>query len=149
MKRKKIFFILSIFAASFWSLSAFAQANSDTAFANLSPEEFYIKMNRSYNKKILDVRLFSEYRQERIPGAVLASKREELIDIVDSLDRDLPLFVYCDDGQRSTTVCKILTNEKDFRNVYNLEEGLYMWKKVGLPIDDKKIKMSLWKRIFE
>ena len=126
----------------------YSQESNDASYQNLAPEEFYIEMNRAPEKMILDVRLFSEYRKERIPGAILASKREELVKIVDSLDRDMPLFVYCDDGQRSTTVCKILTREKNFMNIYNLKKGLYMWKKVGLPMDKKEIKVSLWKKLF-
>jgi len=127
----------------------FSHLQDSTAWKNLSPETFYMRMHQTYHKVILDVRLFSEYRKERIPDAVLASRREELIKIIDTLDRDTPMFVYCEDGERSETVCKILNNEKNFQRVYNLRGGFYMWKKVGLPVDDKKIKVNLWKKMFK
>jgi rhodanese-related sulfurtransferase len=142
-------FLLIVLIANCLVHHGYSQESNDPSYQNLTAEEFYIEMNRAPEKMIIDVRLFSEYRKERITGAILASKREELVKIVDSLDRDMHLFVYCDDGQRSTTVCKILAHEKNFINVYNLEKGLYMWKKVGLPMDEEKIKVSLWKKLFD
>jgi rhodanese-related sulfurtransferase len=118
-------------------------------YKNLGPSEFYIQMQSHPNSLVLDVRLFSEYRQERIPGAVLAEKREKLVSVTDSVDKETHIFVYCEDGERSTTVSRILTKELGFKNVYNLEKGLYAWKRKGLPIDDKKLKRNIIRRIFE
>jgi rhodanese-related sulfurtransferase len=123
--------------------------NENGEYKNLGPSEFYIQMQTHPNSLVLDVRLFSEYRQERIPGAVLAEKREKLVSVTDSVDKETHIFVYCEDGQRSATVSKILTQELGFTNVYNLEKGLYAWKRKGLPIDDKKLKRNIIRRIFE
>lgn len=150
IRKKFIFYLLLGFGLTLVTFQkGFSHLQDSTAWENLSPETFYMRMHQTYHKVILDVRLFSEYRKERIPDAILASRREELISIVDTLDRDTPVFVYCEDGERSETVCKILTNEKNFQRVYNLRGGIYMWKKVGLPVDDKKIKVNLWKKIFQ
>jgi rhodanese-related sulfurtransferase len=134
----------------FISLPLFAEAQDEQKdYKNIGATEFYIQMQSHPNSLVLDVRLFSEYRQERIPGAVLAEKREKLVAVTDSVDKETPMFVYCDDGERSETVSEILTEELGFKNVYNLEKGLYAWKRKGLPIDDKKLKRNIIRRIFK
>jgi rhodanese-related sulfurtransferase len=128
----------------FISVSVFANGQEDeTEYTNLGSTEFYIQIQSQPNALLLDVRLFSEYRQERIPGAILAEKKEKLVSVTDSIDKETPVFVYCEDGQRSATVSKILTQELGFTKVYNLSNGLYGWKRKGLPIDDERLKRNI------
>jgi rhodanese-related sulfurtransferase len=55
--------------------------------------------------------------------------------LVDTLSKDTPIFVYCYDGDRSKTACKILTRQLNFSRVYNLKKGLEMWKKMDFPVE--------------
>ena len=117
-------------------------------YTDLSPTEFYIRMEQQMDAVILDVRLFSEYRRERIPGALLAEKKSRLVELTDTLDKETPLFVYCEDAQRSRTVCGILTGELEFHHAYNLEGGLIEWKRHGLPMDTERIKRFQLRKLF-
>ena len=129
---KKLTSLLIIFV--FVSLSAFAQ-DKGNRIKNLDASEFYIKMESNPASVVLDVRLISEYKKERIPGALIAEKKSKLIPLTDTINRETPILVYCDDGKRSQTVCKILVEEQGFQKVYNLKKGLLEWKKQGLPMD--------------
>ena len=106
----------------------------------LSPEEFYIKLNSADVPLIIDVRTWKEYRRDRITGAVLAESSAVLRSVVDSLDMEHPIFVYCDDNQRSTTACKFL-RDWGYTNVYELAGGMIAWKLASYEIDtEKKLK---------
>ncbi|MDA3781015.1 MAG: rhodanese-like domain-containing protein [Bacteroidales bacterium] len=112
-------------------------------YHNLSAEDFYIKMNLSNDDLLLDVRLFTEYRKKRIKNSIYAGTKDELIRIIKNIDKEIPILVYCTMGKRSVTVCKILINEFDFKNVYNLQNGLQNWLKQDYPIDKSRIKRNI------
>lgn len=99
------------------------------------PEDLYVQIETNPDALVLDTRIESEYAEERIPGARFAGKREKLDQLVDSLDKTTPVYIYCDYEDRSSSVCRILKKEKGFQNVYLLEGGYEMWKKVNLPVD--------------
>ncbi|MGM0504381.1 MAG: rhodanese-like domain-containing protein [Bacteroidota bacterium] len=99
------------------------------------PEDFYVRMESNPDVMILDTRVESEYAEERIPGARFAGKQEKLDQMVDTLDKSKTIFIYCEYEDRSFTVCRILKDEKQFTDVYILEGGYDMWKKVNLPVD--------------
>ena len=130
MKKLTSLLIILVFV----SFSAYAQ-DKGNRIKNLDASEFYIKMESNPASVVLDVRLFSEYKEERIPGALIANEKSKLIPLTDTINRGIPIFVYCDDGERSKTVCEILTEEQGFQKVYNLKKGLREWKRLGLPMD--------------
>jgi len=88
---------------------------------------------------IVDARTYDEFRTERIPGAILAEKSEELYSITDTLDLDCPVFIYCSDNIRSKTASEMLA-KKGFTRIYNLKDGLIGWKWNGLKLDTNKLK---------
>ncbi|MGM0497349.1 MAG: rhodanese-like domain-containing protein [Bacteroidota bacterium] len=145
MKRKLRIFLIIFVAFSF---SSYAQEGKNN-YENLETSEFYIKMESDPSAVVLDVRITSEYKDERIPGALLAEKKEKLIALTDTIARETPMLVYCDDGERSRTVCKILTKEQDFQEVYNLKNGLIDWKKQGLPLDKEELENGEIERQFQ
>ncbi|MBS3768788.1 MAG: rhodanese-like domain-containing protein [Bacteroidales bacterium] len=106
--------------------------------SRIIPEDFYVRMESNPDVLVLDTRVRSEYAKERIPGARFAGKPEELDQLLDTLDKGKPLFIYCEYGDRTDTVCWILKNEKHFRNVYILKGGYELWKKVNLPVDKSR-----------
>ena len=99
------------------------------------PEDFYVQMESNPEALVLDTRIPSEFAEERIPGARYAGSRENLDQLTDTISRSIPVYIYCDYEDRSSTVCRILKEEKQFRNVYILKGGFNMWKKVNLPVD--------------
>jgi rhodanese-related sulfurtransferase len=116
-----------------------AQNFSGDSCRSLEVEEFYIVLNSSVVPLIIDTRIAGEFAKYRIPGAVLAESRSELNRTTDSLDRDRPIFLYCEYDERSQEACRILT-ERGFRNVYNLEGGLIAWRRAGYELDRKRIR---------
>jgi len=121
------------------AFSAYAQ-DSGNRIENLDASEFYIKMESNPASVVLDVRLFTEYKEERIPGALIAEEKSKLIPLTDTISHKTPILVYCNDGERSQTVCEILVEEQGFQKVYNLKRGLLEWKKRGLPMDKEKFQ---------
>ena len=76
----------------------------------LSPEEFYLGIKSTDVPLIIDVRIWKEYRKGRIQGALLTESSISLKSVVDSVDLEQPIFVYCDDSQRSTEACSFLVD---------------------------------------
>lgn len=130
-KFKTIFF--SVMFCILFSGSVYAQKAKNVK--NLSCEEFYVKMNQQPEAVLIDVRLVADYQEKRIPGAVLAQKSEMLKKVTDSLEKSIPVLVYCYDGDRSKTACKILTRQLKFTDVYHLKNGMDQWEKMGFPVD--------------
>ncbi|MDK2979395.1 MAG: hypothetical protein PWP52_2109 [Bacteroidales bacterium] len=131
---KKIFIFFILFLTIFINYTQNAKNN---CYTNLDADEFYIAIN---TKEIflIDVRLFREYRKNRIEGALLAANKESLISLCEKLDRNMPIYLYCEDGGRSKTAAVILCNEMGFKNIYNLKGGLRKWIK-KYPLDESKI----------
>jgi rhodanese-related sulfurtransferase len=139
MKGYKFIFLLHIiFIFVLFSPTGFGQGKAD--YQNLDPEEFYIKMNKQVESVVIDVRLVQDYHENRIPRSVPAPEPKNLKSLADTLDKKTPLLVYCYDGDRSKTACKILTGQLGFKHVFNLKKGLEMWEKMGFPMDTTTIK---------
>lgn len=132
---KKFFILLAIF---FNMLTVYAQNKNDRCFTNLDADEFYLDIHTK-DVFLIDVRLFKEFRAERIKGAMLAANKESLISLCEKLDKTTPVYVYCDENDRSVTAANILCTELGFKNVYNLRGGLNEWSK-KYPLDKSKIK---------
>jgi rhodanese-related sulfurtransferase len=83
----------------------------------------------------LDVRTPGEVASGVLPGA-------STIDISDGrfqqraalLSRSRPVFVYCASGYRSRGAAQTL-HDLGFAEVYNLEGGVYSWRRSGFPLD--------------
>ena len=115
-----------------------AQSDSLKIF-KLDTDEFYIKLNSSNEKLILDVRELKDFEKERIPYAFSASNQQILISLTDTMDYEIPIFLYCNFISRSIDAGEILEN-KGFNKIYILEDGFTGWKKKKLPVERKKPK---------
>ncbi|MFO7828879.1 MAG: rhodanese-like domain-containing protein [Bacteroidales bacterium] len=132
---KKYFILLAIF---FNMIIAFAQNQENSCFVHLDSDEFYLNIN-TREAFLIDVRLFKEFRKNRIEGAMLASNKESLISLCAHLDKNTPIYIYCDESDRSVSAAKILCSELGFKKVYNLHGGLNEWVK-KYPLDRSRIK---------
>ena len=108
---------------------------------HISSADFYEKMNTHQDYIILDVRLYEEFLEDRIPGAFYAGEKKVLMKLVKDKSKETLMLVYCEYGERSNTVLKIL-DSKGFQNVYHLENGYLEWKEQGFPVDDTNINES-------
>lgn len=105
-------------------------ANSDNS---LSVDKFN-EIISAGNVQIVDVRTPQEYGEGHISGAVnidvMNSGFEQNVD--KSLDKNIPVAIYCRSGNRSKTAMKILL-KKGFK-VYELDKGFIAWKSAGMKI---------------
>ncbi|MGM0503838.1 MAG: rhodanese-like domain-containing protein [Bacteroidota bacterium] len=132
---KKIFIMLFLFYNIF---NIYAQNEQDDYYINLDADQFYLAVN-TQEVFLIDVRLFKKYRKNRIEGALPAANKESLISLCEKTDPHTPVYLYCDDGDRSSTAAEILGKELGFKKVYNLKGGLRQWTN-RYPLDESKIK---------
>jgi rhodanese-related sulfurtransferase len=128
-----VFFLLCNFAAG--------QAKDSVNYKNLNPKDFQTAWLKSDNSMLIDVREPMEYKKKRIKDAVNLPSSGNLERAVDTIDKELALFVYCTTGYRSKRAAQMLT-EKGFVTVTNLVGGITAWKKDGFPVDKKRIRKS-------
>jgi rhodanese-related sulfurtransferase len=118
-------------------ISLFIKSNS----VSLEPYDFYKAMNDSENHILLDVRICEDFLFERIPGASWAGSQHELNKIVNHINRDTEIFIYCSYGDRTKQVTKILKRLK-FKRTFELKGGLQQWHENHFPIDSMQIKIN-------
>jgi len=133
----RILLLLTLFAINV--ISVVAQDTAEDKSLLLSPEEFYLGIKSANVPLIIDARTWKEYRKDRIHGAILTESSTSLKSVVDSLDIEQSIFVYCDDNQRSTSACSFL-RDWGYTNVTELAGGMIAWKLAAYEIDTEKIK---------
>ena len=106
---------------------------------SLDAKDFSIRMQTYENLLLIDTRTFEEFAEARMPGAILVESTSKLAEMADSLDLDRPIFLYCENNQRSPVACQVLC-EMGFRNVYNLKGGLNEWRFFNYKLDKEKIR---------
>ncbi len=94
---------------------------------NISPVEFR-EMIASDNVILLDVRTPQEVADGYIKNAVFADYYTDDFNVViEKLDKEKPVYVYCRSGSRSSRAAKVLA-QKGFAKIYNLDGGILEWK---------------------
>ena len=104
----------------------------------LDSSNFYEKLNNTENAILLDVRDIDEFCNSRIPNAIWSGRREVLNLLLKEIDNKSIFFIYCDLGERSEEVAKILKKAK-IKNVIILEDGFMQWQRDNFPIDDSQL----------
>lgn len=102
-------------------------------FENLCASDFYILLNELNNEILIDARDYKAYEDICLENSVHLENKDQLINYLDTLDKETPILIYCDVGTRSKQACKFVC-ELHFVNVYNLKGGLYKWQKSDYPV---------------
>ena len=105
---------------------------------NVTAEEFFLICDTSNQAVILDVRMYDKFANERISGAVYAGEKEVLLNLLNGYDKKSLFLIYCQRGERSKAVLKIL-KDKGYKNTFHLQNGFIDWKKKGFPVDKDNI----------
>ena len=89
--------------------------------------------NRS-DFKVIDVRRDDEFTGElgHIEGAELKTLGPDLMDYLDSEDRDVQMVFVCRSGGRSGQATQ-MAQQMGFINVSNMVGGMIEWNRLGLP----------------
>lgn len=127
---KKVLFIL-VWLVYFLAVSAYAQ--SKTKLIHASPEDFQICIDTCLQKLIIDVRDSTDEKQAIIPESLWLPTKQALINSIDTLDRDIPMLVYCSYGERSQAAGRLLI-DKGFTKVIHLKKGINAWQKANKPV---------------
>ncbi len=84
---------------------------------------------------VLDIRTPDEYAEGHIGGSSnLDFYEPDFAASLDALDKDLPYFVYCRSGNRSSQALETM-KDLGFTEVYELDGGIITWAEAGLPIE--------------
>lgn len=102
-------------------------------FVPISPVTAVTKMN-SGDTVVLDVREEPEFIKGHIEDAINIplSKLNDRLQKLNHV-QNKPIIVVCQTGTRSTSACKILT-ENGFKQLYSLIGGMQSWEDNKLPI---------------
>lgn len=120
-KQFQIIFTLLLFTAC-----SYAQ-DTRTVYEKLDPMEFQSKMQSSVEYQLIDVRTSGEFEQGTIDGAMnLNILNGELANNLGNLDKNQPVFIFCQMGGRSSQAAKLL-QENGFIQIYELKEGYSSW----------------------
>ena len=108
---------------------------SVTTFETVNVETAYERLKVEKDAQIVDVREPSEWAATGVPpGAVLIPLGEIEGRALAELDKDKPVYVICNSGNRSRTASAILV-KLGFARVYNVDGGIKAWIKAGLPVE--------------
>lgn len=77
------------------------------------------------NAMLIDVRNEQEFLDSHIPGAV-SIPVDEIRNIIDTIDRDQPIYLYCQIGLRGYIAYRIF-KQKGFKKVYSLSGGYALY----------------------
>ncbi len=111
--------------------------NKEVPFASLPKLSVNELNDNPDNYNILDVRGYSEYRDEHIPN----SKNIHAGTLVDNLDKipaNKSIVVQCESGDRSAIAGSLLL-KNGYKNVFNLYEGINGWKSMGFLIEKEPV----------
>ncbi len=103
---------------------------------NVSPQEALNLIQENQNNPdfvILDVRTAEEVADGHIEEAInIDFYSETFRDEIDRLDKNRTYLIYCRSGGRSGNALDIMA-ELNFREVYNISDGIIAWEAAGLP----------------
>ena len=97
--------------------------------ADLSQQDWTVKLNEDTEALILDVRTPEEFESGYIPEAININiyEGQGFLDALGQLDKSKNYYVYCRSGNRSRQACALMNN-MGFGKAYNLEGGIMEWQ---------------------
>lgn len=103
-------------------------------YTNISNDELVEMLENPEDYQFVDVRTLLEYDEEYIPGFDIQINLYNLeldYSLLDQLDKDKPVVIMCNSGNRSVTAAMIFHDE-GFTEIYNLTDGIQGWINEGL-----------------
>lgn len=114
-------------------------SNKDSVIVNVSPEEFYFLLSTKEGN-LIDVRTNEEYESSHLENALnIDYYRGDFQIRMDSLNKGLPLYLYCNSGNRSIISAQI-SETLGFKKIYNLQNGIIGWREANLELIEQKEK---------
>jgi rhodanese-related sulfurtransferase len=82
---------------------------------------------------IIDARDDKEFAVSHLRDAVHVHDEDSLKSVLQEIDRDQAIVIYCSVGYRSSDMVEQLV-KKGYTNVYNLEGSIFAWVNEGRPV---------------
>ena len=120
-------------------LASFPVKAQESSINYLYPEDFYHSFRSEHYALIVDTRKANHFRKERINGAVNVKNMKSLVAFADTLDREIPIYLYCDGVSRSLTVADYLVG-KGFVKIIILSGGIREWKERMMDMESVRQK---------
>jgi thioredoxin 1 len=99
----------------------------------LDAEEFHKRVSAE-NVQLIDVRTSPEWAEGFIKNAVNMDVNSGGLETgAEALYKDVPVYVYCKKGRRSSDAASRL-KAMGFKQVFELKGGILAWKNAGLPL---------------
>ena len=99
-------------------------------YTNISNSELQDMLDNNYDEyQFIDVRTIDEYYTVHIEGfntVIDYYLLDEDHSLLDGLDKDIPVVIMCNSGNRSVDASNIFADE-GFVKVYNLKNGIEGW----------------------
>jgi len=122
------------------------------SITNINTNQLKIMLNKQPDTVVIDVRTADEIA--RLGGMIEAERNYNITrgwlefkvaDIV--INPDTPIVVYCGINERSPLAAQTLM-QMGYSNVSNYEDGFFVWKKAGLPVEqtDKAVDSILYSK---
>ncbi|MBN2604693.1 MAG: rhodanese-like domain-containing protein [Bacilli bacterium] len=99
------------------------------SYTNISNSELADMLLNHPEYQFVDVRTSTEFYDTKIPGFTINIDFyifEDDYSLLDKLDKDVPVVLMCNSGNRSASAADIFVKE-GFSVVYNLENGIQGW----------------------
>ena len=94
------------------------------------------ELNENFDKYLLlDTREITEFETSRIPGAKYIGYDRPDFSILNTLDKEQPIVMYCSIGYRSEKMGEEL-QKRGFTNVKNLYGSIFEWANKSYPLID-------------
>jgi thioredoxin 1 len=126
---KYFIFIFAVFCTT----SSWGQQKSVSKKLKLEVTEFDQKLSSATNPQLIDVRTPEEYKKGHLKNALNVDWNSNEFDtMIEALDPDQPVYVYCLSGGRSTSAAEKL-RASGFNTIYELDGGIMAWNKAEKP----------------
>jgi len=116
-------------------LIAFAGCKDEKRSVSIivTPQEVYDAVyGKDANVQLVDVRTLEEFGTSHLKNAQnICVTNDDFQEKVKVLDKNKPVYVYCQKGARSAKAAKILS-DMGFTEVYDLQGGITNWEEKGL-----------------
>ncbi|MCB9225336.1 MAG: rhodanese-like domain-containing protein [Crocinitomicaceae bacterium] len=115
---------------------AMCNENMQGTVPTASAEQLRSDISKKSPVVILDSRERKEYNVSHISNAVYVGYDQFNVNILNGVDKNTKIYVYCSVGYRSEKIGEKLINA-GYTNVFNLYGGLFNWCNNGMPMVDE------------
>ncbi len=95
---------------------------------HISTKQLHEKLKQDQNIFLIDVREDFEHELENIGGKLFPL--DEILNHVQEIPKDIPVYIYCRKGIRSQIAIQRLEAKFGFDNLINVTGGMEAWKKL-------------------